>query len=93
MVHHHKPNREVGGGPDRDHGRGLPRRPDAERLERRTEQDRRAVGLPAGAPEPDAAQYEEAHAEVERQAANGELRTGDMRRAEREAFPPTRYGR
>ncbi|MZD05486.1 hypothetical protein GTW43_10375 [Streptomyces sp. SID5785] len=47
MSGHHKSNSEVEGDPDRDHGRGLPRRPDSERLERRTEEDRRAAGLPA----------------------------------------------
>ncbi|MFI7008226.1 hypothetical protein [Streptomyces sp. NPDC050145] len=95
MGHHHKPNREVGGDPDRDsdHGRGLPRRPDSERLDRRTERDRRAVGLPDGAPEPAAVQYEEAHAEIDRQAASGQLPTGDARRAERDAYPPSRYDR
>ncbi|MEV7603617.1 hypothetical protein AB0O91_40230 [Kitasatospora sp. NPDC089797] len=44
---HHKSNRAVEGDPDTGHGRGLPRRPDEEELEERTEEDREEVGLPA----------------------------------------------
>lgn len=47
MMHHHKSNRQVEGDPDHGHGRGLPRRPDQDGLERRREEDRRALGLPA----------------------------------------------
>ncbi|MFJ3217521.1 hypothetical protein ACIPLC_16580 [Kitasatospora sp. NPDC086801] len=49
-MSHHKPNKDVEGDPDTGHGRGLPRRPDEEELEERTEEDREEVGLP---PDPD----------------------------------------
>ncbi|MEU9379862.1 hypothetical protein AB0D38_02135 [Streptomyces sp. NPDC048279] len=93
MVHHHKANRQVEGDPDIDHGRGMPRRPDETELERRTEEDRRDVGLPVDAPESAGAQYEEAAAEVDRQAGTGELRSSPAPRKDRKPFPPTHYDR
>ncbi|MFC7923249.1 hypothetical protein [Streptomyces cinereoruber] len=50
MAPHHKSNKEVEGDPDTGHGRGLPRRPDEEKLDARLEEDREEVGRP---PEPD----------------------------------------
>ncbi|MFE6764944.1 MULTISPECIES: hypothetical protein [unclassified Streptomyces] len=47
-MSHHKSNREVEGDPDRDHSRGMPRRPDEEELQEMTAEDRRDVGLPTG---------------------------------------------
>ncbi|MGW2683379.1 hypothetical protein ACWC6I_09475 [Streptomyces sp. NPDC001414] len=91
MVHHHKANRQVEGDPDSDHGRGMPRRPDETELERRTEEDRRDVGLRAGTPESAGAQYEEAQAEVDRQVDTGEVQSSTSRRKDRDPFPPTRY--
>ncbi|MEU3701800.1 hypothetical protein OG473_35250 [Streptomyces anulatus] len=44
--HHHKSNEEVEGDPETGHGRGMPRRPDAEKTEERLEEDREEVGLP-----------------------------------------------
>ncbi|SEL20883.1 hypothetical protein [Streptacidiphilus jiangxiensis] len=53
---HHKSNKAVEGDPDTGHGGGLPRRPDEDELEERTEIDREEVGLdPEGEPEEDAA--------------------------------------
>ncbi|MFJ7278382.1 hypothetical protein [Kitasatospora sp. NPDC098663] len=49
-MSHHKSNKDVEGDPDSGHGRGLPRRPDEEELDERTEEDREEVGLP---PDPD----------------------------------------
>lgn len=92
MAHHHKPNRAVEGDPLAAHGRGMPRRPDEGELERRTLRDRREMGLPAAAPEDPDTVYRDARAEVERQVRAGEMATGVTRR-ERDAFPPTRYGR
>ncbi|MEU2622093.1 hypothetical protein ABZ642_28870 [Streptomyces sp. NPDC007157] len=91
MVHHHKANRQVEGDPDSDHGRGMPRRPNETELERRTEEDRRDVGLPADAPKSPTAQYEEAEAEVDRQADTGEVQSGSAPRKDRNPFPPTHY--
>ncbi|MBW1595595.1 hypothetical protein [Streptomyces sp. JJ38] len=45
MAHHHKSNKDVEGAPNHGHGRGLPRRPDDGKLERRVEEDREAAGL------------------------------------------------
>ena len=42
---HHKSNKAVEGNPDSGHGGGLPRRPDEEELDERTEEDRELVGL------------------------------------------------
>jgi hypothetical protein len=51
---HHKSNKAVEGDPDTGHGGGLPRRPDEDELEERTELDREEVGLdPDPAPEDD----------------------------------------
>ncbi|WP_415954439.1 hypothetical protein [Streptomyces sp. KLOTTS4A1] len=69
----------------------MPRRPDAEELEKLTEEDRRDVGLPADGPADAAAQYEEAQTAVDRQADSGELPTGTESRKHREDFPPTDY--
>ncbi|WP_328315737.1 hypothetical protein [Streptomyces sp. NBC_00388] len=55
MAHHHKSNKAVEGAPYDEHGRGMPRRPDADRLERRVEADRQDLGLP-GKPQSSAAQ-------------------------------------
>ncbi|MFJ5228511.1 hypothetical protein ACIQBJ_01315 [Kitasatospora sp. NPDC088391] len=44
-MSHHKSNQSVEGDPDTGHGRGMPRRPDEEELEERTEEDREEVGL------------------------------------------------
>lgn len=94
---HHKSNKKVEGDPLTDHGGGLPRRPDEEHLEERTELDRVAMGLP---PDPDATPadtdpqvaYDEAVDEVDDQVRDGELATDDdSARAEGDAFPPTRY--
>ncbi|MEU1278644.1 hypothetical protein [Streptomyces sp. NPDC005805] len=92
MAHHHKPNRAVEGDPLGGHGRGMPRRPDEDELERRTLRDRREMGLPADAPEDPDTVYRDARAEVERQVQAGDMATGVTRR-ERDAFPPTRYER
>jgi hypothetical protein len=46
MAHHHKSNKAVEGNPYDEHGRGMPRRPDADGLERRVEADRQELGLP-----------------------------------------------
>ncbi|MFD3563697.1 MULTISPECIES: hypothetical protein [unclassified Streptomyces] len=91
MVHHHKSNRAVEGNPD--DRRGMPLRPNVEQLERRTQEDLRGVGLRVKKPERPAKQYEAIRNEVEREVDSGELPSGKMSRAEREAFPPTRYDR
>ncbi|MFD9347846.1 hypothetical protein ACFWCO_04135 [Streptomyces diastaticus] len=91
MAHHHKTNQEVGGASDRDRGRGMPRRPDEDRLERRTVSEREAAGLPGDAPESADAAYRASHDEVAREADAGEIPTGDRTRKSRDAFPPTRY--
>ncbi|MFF8563335.1 hypothetical protein ACIQWY_03240 [Streptomyces albidoflavus] len=91
MAHHHKPNRVVEGDSDRDHGRGMPRRPDEDKLERRTVRDREAAGLPGDAPESSEAAYRASHEEVDREAETGEIPTGDRTRRSRAPYPPTRY--
>jgi len=91
MVHHHKSNRSVEGNPDTGHGRGAPRRPDEDELERRTEEDERDVGIPVKKQEGSAAQYEDAQAEVDREVDRGEMPTSTSRRAKREGFPPSDY--
>jgi hypothetical protein len=48
---HHKSNKAVEGDPDTGHSRGLPRRPDEDELQARTELDREEAGL---APEEEA---------------------------------------
>ncbi|WP_042421292.1 hypothetical protein [Streptacidiphilus anmyonensis] len=90
---HHKSNKAVEGDPDTGHGGGLPRRPDEEELEERTELDREEVGLDPGAEPDDAEAYAGESAEVDREAASGEL-TSDAgaHRKDREAFPPSDYG-
>lgn len=45
--HHHKSNSAVEGDPDYGHGRGMPRRPDEEKLEERTDEDRVDVEVEA----------------------------------------------
>ena len=90
---HHKSNKEVEGNPDSGHGGGLPRRPDEEELDERTEEDRELVGLdPQDADVDPAAQHADEEAEVDRQVAHGDIATdaGSPRR-ERSAFPPTGY--
>jgi hypothetical protein len=90
MAHsHHKPNSRVQG--DSGHNRGLPLRPDADELERQTEEDRVRTGLPQQAPESDDAVYWEAHAEVDRQTRIGQVPTDDSRAGADDPFPPSRY--
>ncbi|MFD7292928.1 hypothetical protein ACFV9W_06530 [Streptomyces sp. NPDC059897] len=68
MSGHHKSNRQVEGNPETGHGRGMPRRPDADELERRTREDEREAGLPEKARENSREQSEDAQAEVDRGA-------------------------
>lgn len=68
MSGHHKSNKKVEGSPETGHGRGMPLRPDAEELERRTREDEREAGIPEKPRESSREQYEEAQAEVERAA-------------------------
>jgi hypothetical protein len=91
MVRHHKSNRAVEGNPD--DRRGMPLRPDVDALERRTQEDLREVGLRVKEPERPAKQYVVIKWEVDRKVDSGETPSGKMSRAEREAFPPTRYDR
>ncbi|RPK68208.1 hypothetical protein EES43_02030 [Streptomyces sp. ADI96-02] len=46
MAHHHKSNQAVEGDPEHGHSRGMPRRPDAEELDRRTEEERQEARWP-----------------------------------------------
>ncbi|MGD6756326.1 hypothetical protein [Streptomyces sp. BH105] len=66
MSGHHKSNKKVEGNPETGHGRGMPRRPDAEELDRRTREDEREAGIPEKTRESSHEQYEEAQAEVDR---------------------------
>ncbi|MGW1721649.1 hypothetical protein ACWCQK_01790 [Streptomyces sp. NPDC002306] len=92
MAHHHKSNRAVeGSNPDYVRGRGMPLRPDQDELDRRTERDRRDVDLAAGAPPDPQTVYRAEQDEIDREAASGELPTGDVTRGARDPFPPTRY--
>ncbi|MFG2500844.1 hypothetical protein ACGFSB_21860 [Streptomyces sp. NPDC048441] len=98
MAHHHKSNErveestgQVEKDSDNRHGRGMPRRPDEGELERRTEEDRLDVGLPADAPEAPAKQGEDVEAEVDQQVERGEMPTGTASKKERDPFPPTNY--
>ncbi|TSB08254.1 hypothetical protein [Streptomyces benahoarensis] len=91
--HHHKPNKAVAGDPDDGHGRGMPRRPDGREAERRTEEDRREVGLPDGAGKDDATRYAEERAEVEREANQGTMPRSVAPRKKRNPFPPSGYGK
>lgn len=97
MAHHHKSNKEVEGNPDSGQGRGMPVRPDEEKLEERTEVDRQEVGLP---PDPGASaaqtdpetQYEDERTEIDGQVGRGEIRTDSKKpRKEGDPFPPTHY--
>lgn len=90
MAHHHKPNQAVEGDSERDHGRGMPRRPDEDKLEHRTVRDREAAGLPGDAPESADAAYRASHDEVDREVDKGEIPTGATRKS-RAPFPPTHY--
>ncbi|MFM9372941.1 hypothetical protein [Streptomyces sp. Da 82-17] len=74
---HHKTNREVEGNPDTRHGGGMPRRPDEVELERRTQEDRRDLGLNPDAGPSAEAQYEEAQAAVDRAVERGEDKSAD----------------
>ncbi|MEY9872530.1 hypothetical protein ABH931_002006 [Streptacidiphilus sp. MAP12-33] len=89
---HHKSNKTVEGNPDTGHGGGLPRRPDEDELEERTELDREEVGLdPEAEPDADTA-YAGEEAEVDREARRGEVAgDADLPRKDREAFPPSSY--
>ena len=90
---HHKSNKAVEGNPDTGHGGGLPRRPDEEALEVRTEEDREAVDLPPDSEADPAAQRADEQAEVDRQVEHGEIPTDSgVPRKERDPFPPTGYG-
>ncbi|MFB7713318.1 hypothetical protein [Streptomyces sp. NPDC056105] len=91
MVHHHKSNRAVEGDPDAR--RGMPLRPNTDALERRTQEDLRDVGLRVKKPERPAKQYEAIQNQVDREVDSGEMPSGKMFRAQRDAFPPTRYDR
>ncbi|MER5912561.1 hypothetical protein ABT124_19220 [Streptomyces sp. NPDC001982] len=88
---HHKSNHEVEGGPERGHGRGMPRRPDQDELAERTEQDRREAGLPGAPPEDVEAEYEEEWREIDRETRAGEVETG-MHKRDRAPYPPSHYG-
>ncbi|WP_330461484.1 hypothetical protein OIB37_34230 [Streptomyces sp. NBC_00820] len=91
MAHHHKSNKEVEGNPDYGHGRGLPRRPDEVRLQERTVEDRREMGLPVAERQSPQAEYEAEQAEIDLQVGEGEMETGDVTRRERDPFPPSSY--
>ncbi|MBY8881303.1 hypothetical protein [Actinacidiphila acidipaludis] len=52
MAHHHKSNKAVEGDPDTGHRGGMPRRPDDDKLQERTMEEREEVGLD---PEPGSA--------------------------------------
>ncbi|MFC1402593.1 MULTISPECIES: hypothetical protein [Streptacidiphilus] len=92
---HHKSNKAVEGNPDTGHGGGLPRRPDEEELDERTEADRELVGLApgdSGSEVDPAEQHADEEAEVDRQVAHGDIATdAGLPRSERDPFPPTGY--
>jgi len=94
---HHKSNQEVEGNPDFGHGRGMPVRPDEEKLEERTVQERKDAGLTSGPTTSsrraeNRRRYEDEVEEVDRQVEQGELRPdANVPRKERPPFPPTRY--
>ncbi|MDQ0994596.1 hypothetical protein [Streptomyces sp. V3I7] len=91
MVHHHKSNQEVEGNPDTGHGRGMPRRPNADELAERTAVDRQALGLPTHRSTPERV-YEDEVVEIDRQVEEGKLPTESRRpRKDRPPFPPTHY--
>lgn len=94
MAHHKKSNKEVEGNPDTGHGRGMPRRPDAEELEDLTEVDREEVGLPPDRDAKSAEQvYQDEEAELDREVGEGKVRsTPGAHRKNRESFPPSHYG-
>ncbi|MEU6658783.1 hypothetical protein [Streptomyces sp. NPDC046821] len=85
MGHHHKPNRAV---MDLGLGRGMPKRPDPDVLDRRTRDDERAVGIRARTEKGPDALYEEVHAEIDRQVDGGEMPTAARRRTRGEGFAP-----
>ncbi|MCS0602756.1 hypothetical protein NX794_16275 [Streptomyces sp. LP11] len=87
MGHHHKSNAQVEGDPDFGHGRGMPLRPDDTALDERTRAARREAGLITPERSDTQTRYEEVRTEIDREAAQGELLTGDSR----EAYPPARY--
>ncbi|MBF9068817.1 hypothetical protein [Streptacidiphilus fuscans] len=92
MAHHHKSNKTVEGNPDTGHGGGLPRRPDEDELEERTEVDREEVGLDPEAEPSSEAQYSGEESEVDREVAEGELAPDKgVHRKDREDFPPSSY--
>lgn len=92
MSHHHKSNKAVEGNPDTGHGGGLPRRPDDEELQDRTEEEREQADLAPGADAGPEEQYQGEEAEVERQVESGELDSeAGLHRKDRDDFPPTRY--
>jgi len=61
MAHHHKSNTAVEGDPDTGHSRGMPERPDEDRLVERAAVDRQEAGLNADAQAPPARMAPEAH--------------------------------
>ncbi len=77
---HHKSNKAVEGETDTGHGRGMPRRPDDDQLEERTEEDRAQAGLD---PDPGVsfadqnpeAQYADEQNELDREVAEGDVST------------------
>ncbi len=94
---HHKSNKAVEGDEGTGHGRGMPRRPDEDQLEERTEQDRAEAGLD---PDPGVslaeqnpeANYADEQNELDREVAEGDVPTdpGTTRKG-RDPNPPTHY--
>lgn len=89
-----------------DGRRGMPRRPDDDRLAERTRAERVDAGLepydpadvpPASDPRPrtrltDSEPYREAKAELDEQVADGRLSADQLQaRKDRAPYPPTRY--
>ncbi|MCX4750852.1 hypothetical protein OG455_36025 [Kitasatospora sp. NBC_01287] len=96
-MSHHKSNKAVEGEEATGHGRGMPRRPDGDQLEERTEQDREEAGLD---PDPGVsfadqnpeANYADERNELDREVAEGDVPTDrGTTRKERDPLPPTRY--
>lgn len=91
MAHHHKSNQAVEGDPDYGHSRGMPRRPDQDELQQRTERDRREVDLRARAGQDPEVAYQAERNEIDREVGLGEIPTGTGPRRSRAPFPPTSY--
>ncbi|WP_101384875.1 hypothetical protein [Kitasatospora sp. GP30] len=89
--HHHKSNKQIEGNPDTGHPRGMPRRPDEEELDQRTETDREQAGLPTDPDNPDA-DYQNEATELDREVAEGEVQSDPRtHRKDRPDFPPSHY--